>query len=106
MVLAFTEGAATGVPDFAGIPFNIELSTFLYFRAVQSIANQCEEIRAPLPPHQGDAGGVLPRGVGRWLTRLRLTVRDCLHQKSRCSIRERLKKRDRLLRAREYQWLR
>ena len=36
--LAFFEGAATGAPGFAGIPFNIVLSTFLFFRAVQSIA--------------------------------------------------------------------
>lgn len=35
---AFTEGAATGAPGFAGIPFNLVLSTFLYFRAVQAIA--------------------------------------------------------------------
>ena len=36
--LAFFEGAATGAPGFAGIPFNIVLSTFLYFRAVQCVA--------------------------------------------------------------------
>jgi hypothetical protein len=36
--LAFAEGAATGFPGFAGIPFNIVLSTFCYYRAVQSIA--------------------------------------------------------------------
>lgn len=35
---AFVEGAATGAPGFAGLPFNIVLSTFLYYRAVQSIA--------------------------------------------------------------------
>ena len=35
---AFAEGAATGVPGFAGLPFNIVLSTFLFFRAVQSTA--------------------------------------------------------------------
>lgn len=32
------EGAATGYPGFAGIPFNLVLSTFLFYRAVQSIA--------------------------------------------------------------------
>lgn len=32
------EGGATGVAGFAGIPFNIVLSTLLYYRAVQSIA--------------------------------------------------------------------
>lgn len=36
--MAFAEGAVTGAPGFAGIPFNLVLSTFLYFRAVQSIA--------------------------------------------------------------------
>lgn len=36
--LALTEGAATGVPGFAGIPFNLVFCTFLLFRAVQSIA--------------------------------------------------------------------
>jgi hypothetical protein len=36
--IAFVEGAATGFPGFAGIPFNIVLSTFCYYRAVQSIA--------------------------------------------------------------------
>lgn len=35
---AFIEGGATGAPGFAGIPFNIVLSTFVYYRAVQSIA--------------------------------------------------------------------
>ena len=36
--MAFAEGAVTGAPGFAGIPFNLALSTCLYFRAVQSIA--------------------------------------------------------------------
>lgn len=36
--IAFTEGAATGAPGFAGVPFNIVLSTFCYYRAVQSTA--------------------------------------------------------------------
>lgn len=35
---AFIEGGATGFFGFAGLPFNIVLSFFLYFRAVQSIA--------------------------------------------------------------------
>lgn len=35
---AFVEGAATGMPGFVGIPFNLVLSTFLYFRAVQVVA--------------------------------------------------------------------
>lgn len=35
---ALTEGAATGAPGFVGIPFNLILSTFLYYRSVQSIA--------------------------------------------------------------------
>lgn len=38
MGLAFVEGAATGASGFVGIPFNLAFSTFLYFRAVQSIA--------------------------------------------------------------------
>ncbi len=37
-LLAFFEGAATGAPGFPGIPFNLVLSFFLYFRAAQSIA--------------------------------------------------------------------
>jgi hypothetical protein len=36
--IALAEGGVTGVAGFAGIPFNLVLSTFLYFRAVQSIA--------------------------------------------------------------------
>lgn len=36
--IAFAEGGATGLFGFAGIPFNLVLSTFIYFRAVQSIA--------------------------------------------------------------------
>lgn len=36
--IAFAEGAATGAPGFAGIPFNIVLSNFIYYRAVQSTA--------------------------------------------------------------------
>ena len=35
---AILEGGGTGVFGFWGLPFNIVLSTFLYFRAVQSIA--------------------------------------------------------------------
>jgi hypothetical protein len=35
---ALVEGGATGAFGFWGLPFNIVLSTFLYFRAVQSIA--------------------------------------------------------------------
>ncbi len=35
---AFVEGGITGVAGFWGLPFNLVLSTFLYFRAVQSIA--------------------------------------------------------------------
>lgn len=38
LAAAFVEGAATGVPGFAGIPFNLVLSTFLYFRVVQIVA--------------------------------------------------------------------
>lgn len=35
---AFFEGGGTGVFGFWGLPFNLVLSTFLYYRAVQSIA--------------------------------------------------------------------
>lgn len=35
---ALAEGGGTGVFGFAGIPFNIVLSTFCYYRAVQSVA--------------------------------------------------------------------
>lgn len=35
---AFIEGGTTGVAGFWGLPFNLVLSTFLYFRAVQTIA--------------------------------------------------------------------
>jgi len=35
---ALVEGAGTGVAGFAGIPFNLVLSTFVYYRAVQSVA--------------------------------------------------------------------
>ena len=38
IIAAVLEGAATGAPGFAGIPFNLVLSTFLYYRAVQSVA--------------------------------------------------------------------
>lgn len=38
MFAAAIEGGGTGVFGFWGLPFNIVLSTFLYFRAVQSIA--------------------------------------------------------------------
>lgn len=36
--LAFVEGGVTGIFGFAGLPFNLVLSTFLYYRAVQSVA--------------------------------------------------------------------
>lgn len=36
--LALVEGGATGYFGFAGLPFNLVLSLFLYYRAVQSIA--------------------------------------------------------------------
>lgn len=35
---AFVEGGITGFFGFAGLPFNLVLSTFIYFRVVQSIA--------------------------------------------------------------------
>ncbi|ONI37940.1 hypothetical protein AN396_11945 [Candidatus Epulonipiscium fishelsonii] len=38
VALAFVEGGTTGIAGFVGIPFNLALSTFLYFRAVQSVA--------------------------------------------------------------------
>lgn len=38
LALAFMEGGATGFFGFAGIPFNLALSNFLMFRAVQSVA--------------------------------------------------------------------
>jgi hypothetical protein len=38
IIAALIEGAATGYPGFAGLPFNIVLSNFLFYRAVQSIA--------------------------------------------------------------------
>lgn len=38
LILSLLEGGATGAAGFAGIPFNIVLSTFLYFRAVQNVA--------------------------------------------------------------------
>lgn len=38
LLAAFIEGGVTGVAGFAGLPFNIVMSTFLYFRAVQSVA--------------------------------------------------------------------
>ena len=38
LLLALTEGGVTGAFGFAGLPFNLVLSTFIYYRAVQSIA--------------------------------------------------------------------
>ena len=38
IIATLVEGAGTGYLGFAGIPFNLVLSTFLYYRAVQSIA--------------------------------------------------------------------
>ena len=38
IIATLVEGAGTGCLGFAGIPFNLVLSTFLYYRAVQSIA--------------------------------------------------------------------
>lgn len=38
LLLALAEGGATGYFGFAGLPFNLVLSVFLYYRAVQSIA--------------------------------------------------------------------
>lgn len=38
LALALVEGAGTGAFGFAGLPFNLVLSTFLYYRTVQSVA--------------------------------------------------------------------
>lgn len=38
LLLAALEGAATGAFGFVGLPFNLALSFFLYFRATQSVA--------------------------------------------------------------------
>ncbi len=51
-IATIVEGGGTGAFGFYGLPFNLVLSTFLYFRAVQSIAmfygydvkNNCEEL--------------------------------------------------------------
>ncbi len=64
---AFVEGAATGAPGFIGLPFNLVLSTFLFYRAVQSIAlfygydikNDPAELQIA---SQVFAGAVNPRG--------------------------------------------
>lgn len=37
-LLAFVEGGVTGYFGFPGIPFNLVLSTFIYYRAVQQVA--------------------------------------------------------------------
>ena len=37
-LLALVEGGTTGFAGFAGLPFNLVLSTFLYYRAVQTVA--------------------------------------------------------------------
>lgn len=38
LLLALSEGAVTGFPGIIGLPFNLTLSFFLFFRAVQNIA--------------------------------------------------------------------
>lgn len=38
LLIAAAEGGVTSTAGFAGIPFNLALSTFCYYRAVQSIA--------------------------------------------------------------------
>ena len=38
IIAALVEGAVTGAPGFAGIPFNLVASTFLFYRAIQSTA--------------------------------------------------------------------
>lgn len=38
LILALMEGGTTGFFGFAGLPFNLVLSLFIYFRAVQSVA--------------------------------------------------------------------
>ena len=38
ILAAFAEGGSTGALGFAGIPFNLVLSTFFYYRAVQCVA--------------------------------------------------------------------
>lgn len=38
LLLALAEGGTTGYFGFAGLPFNLVLSVFLYYRAVQSVA--------------------------------------------------------------------
>ena len=38
LALALLEGGTTGAFGFAGLPFNLVFSTFLYYRAVQSVA--------------------------------------------------------------------
>lgn len=71
--LAFVEGGITGIFGFAGLPFNLVLSTFLYYRAVQSIAmyygydvkNDANELvissevfMSALSPGRSDANGL------------------------------------------------
>lgn len=71
---ALIEGGATGAVGFAGIPFNIVLSTFLYYRAVQSVAMfygydvrndsselviSAEVLSAAFAPRGADLGGAV-----------------------------------------------
>ena len=71
--LAFVEGGVTGIFGFAGLPFNLVLSTFLYYRAVQSVAmyygydvkNDAEELiissevfMNAISPERSDANGI------------------------------------------------
>ncbi len=79
-VIALAEGGTTGFFGFAGIPFNFVLSTFIYFRAVQSIAmfygydvkNSIEELviasevfTSALSPVQQDVNNELTAVIGK-----------------------------------------
>jgi hypothetical protein len=80
LVAAFVEGAVTGVAGFWGLPFNLVLSTFLFFRAVQSIAmfygydvkNDSEELviasevfASALSPSRNDTNNELTGIIGK-----------------------------------------
>lgn len=87
--VAFVEGAVTGFFGFLGLPFNIVLSFFIYFRAVQSIAMYygynvkddpdelafaSDVLMMAFSPSTDKGMGTLSEVIGKMLTMTKATV--------------------------------
>ena len=95
--VTFVEGAGTGAAGFYGLPFNIVLSHFLYFRVIQSIAmfygydvkNNSEELMiagevftSSLNPSKINANNEMANILGKFMLMSKADIVKCTAKKT------------------------